>query len=165
MSNQGDFRLFEQLGLSKPSVSIPFSLSSINRGENQGSKKNTMQSYKGMNSFKRIDRPIDKSVWGPKGWEWLHKLAVSYPITPSESDINNTNSLVLQFIESLPLRVPCKAHSLRYIKNYPISLETNKSFQIWVWNFHNSINYRVGKKHFSLIEYDRKYKTNFSITE
>jgi hypothetical protein len=132
------------------------------RGQNQGSKRDNLQSYKGLGQFKRIIKPINKSVWGPTSWMWLHNLALSYPTTPTESEINDTKLIVIQFINNLPLRVPCKAISMNYIKNNPISLQSNADFQIWVWKYHNSINYRIGKKYFTLLEYDRKYKTNFS---
>jgi hypothetical protein len=158
-----DYRtISSQIGIFRPSAPIPFSQRYPDRGQNLGGKKDTQQSYKGMSHFKRINRPVDKSIWGPTAWDWLHKLTISFPDFPTESDINETNSRVLQFIEVLTLREVCKKFSYDYIKYHPIP-QSKKEFQAWAWQFHNSINYRVGKKHFTLEEFDRKYNTKLSM--
>jgi hypothetical protein len=99
------------------------------------------------------------SFWGPLGWDWLHNLAKCYPIAPSESDIHYTYLKIKQFIEKLPC-LTCKIHSINYIKKNPILLHSNKDFQFWAWKFHNSVNDKIGKKNFTLLEYDIKYRTN-----
>ena len=141
---------------------IPATITSDNRGQNPGGKSFVLQSYKGMQSLKRIKRPSTKLVWGPLGWAFLHNLAISYPINPSEEDINQARSAVEKFIEEMPLRPTCKKFSQDYLNNNPIFLNSNKDFQVWVWIYHNWINYRIGKRYFTLSDYDIKYKQNLS---
>ena len=98
--------------------------------------------------------------WGPLGWDWLHNLANCYPILPTEYDMHIYYLKIKNFIEKLPCE-KCKIHAIQYIVfESPINLRTKKEFQYWTWNFHNAVNNRIGKKKFSLIEYDIKYRTN-----
>jgi hypothetical protein len=97
--------------------------------------------------------------WGPLGWDWLHNLAKHYPCAPTENDIYFHYLKLKQFIEKLPC-MDCKIHAIKYIKQNPINLLSNKEFQIWTYLFHNSVNERIGKKYFSLLEYNIRYRTN-----
>ena len=99
------------------------------------------------------------SFWGPLGWDWLHNLAKCYPISPTESDIHYTYLKIKSFIEKLPC-AKCKTHAIQYINQNPIHLDSNKNFQYWVWNFHNAVNKRIGKKKFTLLQYEIKYRTH-----
>jgi len=99
------------------------------------------------------------SFWGPLGWDWLHNLAKCYPIAPTDSDIHYTYLKIKSFIEKLPCPT-CKIHAIEYIKKNPISLQSNKEFQFWAWKFHNAVNARIGKKKFTLLQYDIKHRTN-----
>lgn len=95
-------------------------------------------------------------TWGPLGWDWLHNLAICYPISPSENDMLFTLTKIYNFINKLPC-VQCKKHSIAYIKLNPINVTSSKNFQYWVFNFHNSVNQKLNKKIFTILEYNIKY--------
>ena len=99
------------------------------------------------------------TVWGPLGWDWLHNLAICYEKYPSENDAYEIFNKIQNFIEKLPCAI-CKNHAISYITNNPINLTNNKGFQIWAWNFHNSVNINTNKPFFSKFEYNLKYKQN-----
>jgi len=99
------------------------------------------------------------NFWGPLGWDWLHNLAKCYPISPNESDMHFNYLKIKSFIEKLPCP-SCKIHAIQYIRAIPINLTSNREFQYWVFYFHNAVNERLGKKIFSIIEYNKKYRSN-----
>lgn len=98
-------------------------------------------------------------TWGPLGWDWMHNLAICYPLLSSENDIFFTLTKIYEFINKLPCK-NCKNHAINYINKNPINLTSNANFQYWVFNFHNSVNKRIKKKKFSILEYNIKYRQN-----
>jgi FAD-linked sulfhydryl oxidase len=103
-----------------------------------------------------MNNAMSISTWGPLGWDWLHNLAICFPTTPSENDMFFTLTKIYNFINKLPC-AKCKKHSIHYIKTNPINLTSNKNFQYWVFNFHNSVNKKLNKKIYTILEYNIKY--------
>ena len=96
------------------------------------------------------------NVWGPLFWDWFHNLTICYPNSPTYNQAYETYNKIENFIMNLPCP-HCKNHAIQYINQHPINLTSNKKFQLWVWNFHNSVNYRTNKPIFSKQDYYNKY--------
>ena len=97
------------------------------------------------------------SIWGPLGWDWLHNLSICYKKYPSQNEAYEAYIKIKNFIENLPCPT-CKTHAIQYIKQNPINLTSNKNFQLWVWNFHNSVNIATNKIPFTKMQYNKKYR-------
>ena len=100
--------------------------------------------------------PAPKSVWGPRGWRWLHNLAISFPRRPTTVDRHVAARRVYEFIGRLPCQ-ECRKHSSAYLDSYPPDLTDTHTFQVWVWSFHNAVNRRLGKPLFPFSAYQQMY--------
>ena len=100
--------------------------------------------------------PAPKSVWGPRGWRWLHNLAISFPRRPTTVDRHVAARRVYEFIGRLPCQ-ECRKHSSVYLDSYPPDLTDTHTFQVWVWTFHNDVNRRLGKPLFPFSAYQQMY--------
>lgn len=85
-----------------------------------------------------------KDEWGPKGWRWLHIMAIEYPAEPTARDKSRAAGRIQNFLRNLPC-VLCRTHAKEYYKKYPPSFGSSHQLQCWVWRFHNSVNRRLGK--------------------
>jgi FAD-linked sulfhydryl oxidase len=99
---------------------------------------------------------VSAERWGPYGWKWLHKLAIKYPTCPSMYDVNYAYYRIINFIENLPCNI-CKNHAEQYIEHNPLTLNSSQELQEWVWEFHNAVNFRLGKKLISFERYQYNY--------
>ena len=87
------------------------------------------------------------SVWGPKAWRWLHLQAIYFPHSSDQKVFSNMISHMRNHIISFICRLPCmdcRMHANQYIKQNPLNFDSNHSLQIWMWNFHNAVNKRLG---------------------
>jgi FAD-linked sulfhydryl oxidase len=97
-----------------------------------------------------------KDVWGPKGWRWLHILAIDYPAKPTAADMRRTAFRIHKFLDNLPC-VICSTHAKEYYKKYPLRLGSSHQLQVWVWQFHNAVNLRLDKPYVTYKEYLKLY--------
>ena len=56
---------------------------------------------------------LDPRIWGPKGWFFLHSIALNYPKNPTDHDKRNFK----QFFESIQYVLPCPQCSQHYSEN------------------------------------------------
>lgn len=103
-------------------------------------------------------KPVPKSVWGPRGWYWLHVQAINYPASPKPADRTAAFARFWSFVQTLPCP-ECQQHALAYARQYPPDFSGSSGFQTWAWRFHNAVNYRLGKPLMSAEEYQLMYKT------
>ena len=94
-------------------------------------------------TLKAIFSVPDKRIWGSKAWSYLH----SYIYKTKSQTLKDVN----QLISSIPCG-ECKTNALQYMNTHPPNLESSRSFKIWVWEFHNVVNKRLGKKIVPYIE-------------
>ena len=95
-------------------------------------------------------------MWGPRGWRWLHSLAISFPRNPTARDRALARKQLADFIEKLPCK-ECRAHSAKYFADSPPDLTNSGTFQVWAWKFHNDVNKRLGKPLLPLSAYQQMY--------
>lgn len=94
---------------------------------------------------------IDPHIWGPSFWSTYHLYASSYPIHPTPIIMDAARS----FVKTIPFTLPCSSctdHAFAYIKNIQKqdpnlnSIVSSKMlFEKFFIDFHNSVNYRLGK--------------------
>jgi hypothetical protein len=99
---------------------------------------------------------LPKKEWGPRGWNWLHVTAINYPLSPTPVDARTALRRIWDFVTHLPCR-ECREHSTRFVLQNPPNLASAHALEGWVWNFHNTVNYRLGKAFVPYEEYQRIY--------
>jgi len=92
------------------------------------------------------------TVWGPRAWYWLHVFAINYNGTDKEKTLQR----LVSFIRTLPCHT-CREHGTEYLKQNRPDMSSSETFQLWVWNFHNSVNKKLGKPFVTFDEYLQKY--------
>ncbi len=101
--------------------------------------------------------PFDKKVWGPKLWEVMHTFSFAYQPNPS----NNEKQAAFNFYTSLGPLIPCKTcsqHCLEYLRDNPPRVNTRDELILWVFNFHNEVNRRLGKRLYTKQELFDRYE-------
>ena len=109
---------------------------------------------------------MNKNIWGPSGWLFMHSISFQYPENPTEEDKNNYKV----FFESLKNTIPCpkcREHYSENLKQKPIQLNSRDELIQWVIDIHNEVNKKNSKKIYSRQEVEKLYlsKFNYSIKE
>ncbi len=107
-------------------------------------------------SLSKPGAPAPKEVWGPPRWRWLHNTAIEYPQRPTRAEAHTAFLHIWNFINQLPCK-ECRVHAIRYMMLHPPDLSSSRALQVWVWRFHNAVNYRLGKQEISYEGYQRLY--------
>jgi hypothetical protein len=88
--------------------------------------------------------------YGPGIWFMLHLMA-------AQAETNELRQAFVQNVKTLGQHFPCevcRSHFAAYIQSHPIETYVNKPrglFQ-WTWEFHDSVNKRLGKQTIPLEE-------------
>ena len=88
------------------------------------------------------------TVWGPGLWHYIHTMSFNYPNNPTKQDKLHYKN----FIENLKYTLPCKYCRInlkKNLSNYPIKpchLKNRLEFSKYLYNLHERINKRLGKK-------------------
>lgn len=91
--------------------------------------------------------------WGNSGWGFLHSCSFAYPLNPTKKEKEAAFQLLQSSFELLPCQ-SCRVHALEYLRDEEVGvlgpssphLETRVKFAKWLFDFHNSVNMRIGKK-------------------
>lgn len=109
-------------------------------------------------------------VWGPSAWKFLHIVAISYPIDPSDAQKQNAKN----FIMSLPMMLPCEECSrncqkyvLENLERDGLSYATScrEGLFKFFWELHNKVNKRNNKPILTLSEAVKLYKVKYKCVE
>jgi len=87
--------------------------------------------------------------WGKYYWIVLHTQAMSYPIQPTQTEVDRMSRFLQDFMHLLPCTV-CAHHAEQYILKHPPTLQSRAEFEVWLHVFHNHVNLRVNKPTLSL---------------
>jgi FAD-linked sulfhydryl oxidase len=98
----------------------------------------------------------DKKTWGPIMWDILHKMAINYSDYPTYLNALIVYQKIKDYINHIPCGI-CQIHAAKYFSQNPPNMRNSETLQIWVWNFHNNVNLRLGKKMMSYQDYKIKY--------
>ena len=102
---------------------------------------------------------LDPRIWGPKGWFFLHSIALNYPKNPTEKDKQNFKT----FFESIQNVLPCPQCSKHYKENFENNsidshLDNNISLNKWLVEMHNSVNNLYNKPTITYEQFLINYK-------
>jgi hypothetical protein len=96
---------------------------------------------------------IDPRIWGPKFWSTYHIYASSYPINPTPIVMDAARAFIKIIPYTLPCTWNCSDHAFAYIQNTLKSdpelshiIATRATMEQFFFNFHNNVNYRLGKR-------------------
>ena len=104
---------------------------------------------------------MTKEQWGPRGWAWLHTLAIYYSANPTPQEQRAMFARFWSFIQKLPCP-ECRLHTIKYARAYPPDFSGSAGFQTWVWRFHNAVNFRLDKPLITSEEYNDIYADDLS---
>ncbi|CAL9729351.1 mitochondrial FAD-linked sulfhydryl oxidase Erv1p [Monosporozyma unispora] len=100
----------------------------------------------GSRTYKRISPPTKEQI-GHDSWLLLHSIVASYENEPSEVERKE----MTRFIELFGKVYPVKEHGedlTNYIKSKPIDSANRSTLGVWLSQYHNTINARLGKEKF-----------------
>ena len=96
---------------------------------------------------------LPKKAWGPSFWRMLHLLAESFPgDEPTDYDRAKYKELVELVCELLPC-MECRKHANKYLQANRLKITDRESLAMYLFNFHNEVNERLGKRKLTLEEY------------
>jgi len=106
--------------------------------------------------------------WGQPSWVYLHTVTFNYPDDPEEYDtihekpIGSTRQKYKDFFTNVGETLPCKycRDSYRiFIKENPIRLDSRDEITLWLYEIHNKVNDKLGKKGIPFEEVQQKYES------
>ena len=92
---------------------------------------------------------INPGVWGPIFWDTLHFTAFGYPNDANELDRNSYKNFIINFVKVLPCD-KCSKDAINHINlisdfEWIKILKDRDSFIKWTWDFHDTVNKKLGK--------------------
>ena len=100
---------------------------------------------------------MSRSRWGPITWFFLHSFAELIPEKTFGENRDFIITSVTDILGSLPCPT-CSSHATKYLKSSSFSrIERRDHLKIWLHQFHNVVNRRLGKPEFSVEERDALY--------
>ncbi len=87
------------------------------------------------------------AVWGPIAWSLLHSIGnrAGQNVTKKlQADENREALWLLYHLEFIIPCPECRKHIVDYRKKYGLP-SSSKDVGIWIWNFHEAVNQRLGK--------------------
>ncbi len=98
---------------------------------------------------------LTRSKWGPHLWTALHVMSVA-------GDSPNALRIILeQLQEALPCP-ECREHYTRYVREHPPNFEIADDAVQWLYDLHNAVNDRLGKRDFEPWEFKERYGVSVS---
>lgn len=90
------------------------------------------------------------NLWGPHAWTFLHAASFNYPDNPSREKRESARELFRSLRHMLPCEECCQHYCSEFDKD-PVDnhLDSKYKLSLWVVNFHNRVNTRLGKKNVS----------------
>lgn len=92
--------------------------------------------------------------WSHPTWQLIHLMA--YKLVRTDGDAKVAFSLIKELFSVLPCPI-CKRHALSELKNQSAPVDTKQGLAVAMWQFHNLVNQRTGKKPFPWRDYLAKY--------
>jgi hypothetical protein len=88
------------------------------------------------------------SVWGPPAWFFLHTISFNYPVAPTKENKKQYKEFILSLQNVLPCRY-CRENLTHNLKIMPLTddkLADRCSFSRYIYDLHELVNKRLGKK-------------------
>jgi len=84
---------------------------------------------------------MDPNIWGPKGWYFIHSIALAYPDNATDKQKEKYKTFFLTLGDVLPCPV-CQEHYKENVneKDLDHALKSKKFLFNWTVNIHNKVN-------------------------
>ncbi|XP_043867576.1 FAD-linked sulfhydryl oxidase ALR [Drosophila mojavensis] len=105
----------------------------------------------------REDCPLDKVRLGISTWGLLHTMAAFYSDNPTDTEKRDMRT----FFEVLSRLYPCEycAKDFRSdIEVNPVNVNSQKDLAMWLCNFHNRVNDKLGKPLFDCSKVNERWR-------
>jgi len=101
---------------------------------------------------------MDPAIWGPPFWQFMHMVAMTYPLNPTAV----TKRRIYDFVQTLPLFVPVESMGKELeemLNEYPVTAYLDKRDDLvrWMHFIHNKINAKLRKPQISLDQHLAEY--------
>lgn len=93
---------------------------------------------------------MNPAIFGPSLWYILHTMAAHYPIAPTYAEQTEMKYYLIGLPASLPCEI-CKEHLREWLATHSIdsAIQNRKSLFNYIFEMHNNVNKRLGKKQYS----------------
>lgn len=99
--------------------------------------------------------------WGPPTWYFFHTFAQRIDETFYQQNVPYILRLIKEICSVLPCPT-CQQHATQYMSRIQVRhVLTKQQFIDMLWTFHNTVNLRLKKKHFTKPELDIYKNANF----
>ena len=84
---------------------------------------------------------MDPNIWGPKGWFFIHNVALVYPRNPTISDRENYKTFFKTLGNVLPCPI-CQVHYKTNLVEEELNNALNSNIDLFRWSvdMHNKVN-------------------------
>jgi len=103
-------------------------------------------------------------IRGPGLWRGLHQRAIGYPWHADCARRRAERRWLAASLAGLPCDI-CARHATAFLAEHPPLLEGTTDYQAWVFQFHNAVNSRLGKRLLSFAEYQQLYRAELIARE
>jgi hypothetical protein len=88
---------------------------------------------------------MSKNVWGPPTWQVLHCMALKAKETMTFPQLQELKQIMERMVANLPCPM-CSGHATAYFKQHHFQrIQTLQQLQMFLFQFHNSVNTRIKK--------------------
>ncbi|KAI9589497.1 FAD-linked sulfhydryl oxidase ALR [Glossina fuscipes] len=109
------------------------------------------------NDYEREDCPLDKNKLGRFTWGLLHTMAAFYTDNPTDSEKKDMKSFFDVFARVYPCEY-CARDFQKDLRDNPVKVNSQKEFSIWLCNFHNRVNKKLGKPLFDCGKINERWR-------
>lgn len=109
---------------------------------------------------------MKQSTWGPTYWSFLHILSISFPDHPTAEQKTHFRQCLQHLSQIMPCE-QCRTHMTTYLETveWDTVLTSKETCMQFVWEFHNSVNQRLGKPFFPWDQFIDTYETRLNASE
>lgn len=93
--------------------------------------------------------------WSHPTWRLVHLIA--YHIVETDSEAKEAFTLIQKLFAALPCQI-CSSHATALLSRQQRPIESKIALMRAMWQFHNAVNKRTGKRHFPWSSYLGAYR-------
>ncbi len=101
------------------------------------------------------------NIWGPAVWDLFHCISIKV----KSEQFQNCSPLIIKIIKNIAFNLPCpecKHHAIEIFKNISHhNFKTKNDLINFLFNFHNHVNDRTNKSHYSFEKLEKYRNMNF----
>lgn len=100
-------------------------------------------------------------IWGSEGWHFIHSIALSYPINPTDEEKEKYKKFLFTLPDVLPCSI-CGEHFKENLEKFSPKLDSREDFWKWSVDVHNEVNKSNDKPTLSYDEAYKEFEKNYT---